>query len=340
VAGVVEMRRQQLACDFAARLEMGKRLYEIVLDALASGVRPITTRAALMRLFRDAQVLVSPRDLMLVYQVVRLLGGGDYGGLVWSAAKEFYPLVRMNVATEVWNVLAGYELEGPRLFRQAADTNWSRTHTRLAIGGLLGRKEMVNPRTLAAAAVGGGVQMGRTVYTTGQIAKLLKVAPRTVSTWIDTQRLNGYRIPGSQDRRVLHGDLVRFMSDNDMPLALLTDKAPTVLVVGCDPCHPVLAAVEELSLRAAYCRGWFEAGEVFGRENTVVGVLAWWCAEGTRAAAHALSGRAALVAVVPDDMSEAPGFDAWCKENDAHLLAAPTVLSAAQGYLSRGFKPG
>ncbi len=38
------------------------------------------------------------------------------------------------------------------------------------------------------------------VFTTGQVAKICKVAPRTVSTWFDSGRLKGYRIPGSQDR--------------------------------------------------------------------------------------------------------------------------------------------
>ena len=38
------------------------------------------------------------------------------------------------------------------------------------------------------------------VFTTGQVAKICKVAPRTVSKWFDSGRLKGYRIPGSQDR--------------------------------------------------------------------------------------------------------------------------------------------
>ena len=40
------------------------------------------------------------------------------------------------------------------------------------------------------------------VFTTGQVAKICKVAPRTVSKWFDSGRLKGYRIPGSQDRRI------------------------------------------------------------------------------------------------------------------------------------------
>lgn len=55
------------------------------------------------------------------------------------------------------------------------------------------------------------------VFTTGQIAKLCKVAPRTVSKWFDSGRLLGYRIPGSNDRRVPRKNLRRFLVANGMP---------------------------------------------------------------------------------------------------------------------------
>jgi len=48
------------------------------------------------------------------------------------------------------------------------------------------------------------------VFTTGQVAKICKVAPRTVSKWFDSGRLRGYRIPGSQDRRIPREHLLRF----------------------------------------------------------------------------------------------------------------------------------
>lgn len=37
------------------------------------------------------------------------------------------------------------------------------------------------------------------VYTTGEVARICQVAPRTVSKWFDTGRLKGYRIAGSPD---------------------------------------------------------------------------------------------------------------------------------------------
>jgi hypothetical protein len=48
-------------------------------------------------------------------------------------------------------------------------------------------------------------------FTTGQISKLCGVAARTVSKWIDSEKLKGYRIPGSDDRRVTGKNLLAFM---------------------------------------------------------------------------------------------------------------------------------
>ena len=56
------------------------------------------------------------------------------------------------------------------------------------------------------------------VLTTGQVAKICNVAPRTVSKWFDSGRLRGYRIPGSKDRRIPLEQLVRFMKAHHMPL--------------------------------------------------------------------------------------------------------------------------
>ncbi|MEZ6048286.1 MAG: helix-turn-helix domain-containing protein [Planctomycetaceae bacterium] len=63
----------------------------------------------------------------------------------------------------------------------------------------------------------------RTIFTTGQVAKICKVAPRTVSKWFDSGRLRGYRIPGSQDRRIPREHLIRFLKEHGMPLGELED---------------------------------------------------------------------------------------------------------------------
>ena len=40
------------------------------------------------------------------------------------------------------------------------------------------------------------------ILTTGEVAQICNVAPRTVSKWFDSGQLRGYRIPGSRDRRI------------------------------------------------------------------------------------------------------------------------------------------
>jgi excisionase family DNA binding protein len=75
----------------------------------------------------------------------------------------------------------------------------------------------------------------RTIFTTGQVAKICKVAPRTVSKWFDSGRLRGYRIPGSQDRRIPREHLIRFLKEHGMPLGELEDEAMgKILLVGTD----------------------------------------------------------------------------------------------------------
>ena len=76
----------------------------------------------------------------------------------------------------------------------------------------------------------------KTIFTTGQVAKICKVAPRTVSKWFDSGRLRGYRIPGSQDRRIPREHLIRFLKEHGMPLGELEDEATgKILLVGAEP---------------------------------------------------------------------------------------------------------
>ena len=72
-----------------------------------------------------------------------------------------------------------------------------------------------------------------TVYTTGEVAQICQVAPRTVSKWFDTGRLKGYRIPGSLDRRIPRDSLIEFMRSHGMPLGELgTVQGGNVLIIG------------------------------------------------------------------------------------------------------------
>lgn len=69
------------------------------------------------------------------------------------------------------------------------------------------------------------------VLTTGEVAKLCNVAPRTVSKWFDSGQLKGYRIPGSKDRRIPLNNLVQFMKAHGIPLDGVMSGDTRVLVV-------------------------------------------------------------------------------------------------------------
>jgi excisionase family DNA binding protein len=85
----------------------------------------------------------------------------------------------------------------------------------------------------------------RLIFTTGQIAKICKVNPRTVSKWFDSGRLRGYRVPGSQDRRIPREHLIRFLKEYGLPLGELEDEAMgKLLLVGIE--HTVRGNLLEL----------------------------------------------------------------------------------------------
>lgn len=107
------------------------------------------------------------------------------------------------------------------------------------------------------------------VLTTGDVARLCRVTIRTVIKWYEQDRLQGYRLPGSRDRRFTRDAVLRFMSENDMPSDLLVATQPDtalgqrVLVVDDDEAVCTLVA-RALASTGAYvvetaASGW-EAG--------------------------------------------------------------------------------
>ncbi len=73
------------------------------------------------------------------------------------------------------------------------------------------------------------------VFTTGQAAKICKVAPRMVAKWFDSGRLRGYRIPGSQDRRIPREHLRKFMKEHGLSTAELdAEEMVKILVITTD----------------------------------------------------------------------------------------------------------
>jgi excisionase family DNA binding protein len=55
------------------------------------------------------------------------------------------------------------------------------------------------------------------VLTTGQVAKIIQCAPRTITKLIDAGKLKGHRLPGTDDRRVFAADLYNFLTAHDYP---------------------------------------------------------------------------------------------------------------------------
>jgi excisionase family DNA binding protein len=81
------------------------------------------------------------------------------------------------------------------------------------------------------------------VLTTGEVARICNVAPRTVSKWFDSGQLRGYRIPGSKDRRIPLAHLIRFMRAHGMPLNGLDSGRVRIVMVDAD--EPFARAVQQ-----------------------------------------------------------------------------------------------
>lgn len=63
--------------------------------------------------------------------------------------------------------------------------------------------------------------MMKKVYTTGEVAKLLGININTVIKWFDEGKINGFRLPGSLERRITRTALLHFMQTNEIPMELL-----------------------------------------------------------------------------------------------------------------------
>ena len=78
------------------------------------------------------------------------------------------------------------------------------------------------------------MQKRKDVLTTGQVAQICNVAPRTVTKWFDSGQLKGYRIPGSRDRRIPTNELIRFMKAHHIPTDALEIGKMRILIIDSD----------------------------------------------------------------------------------------------------------
>jgi excisionase family DNA binding protein len=73
----------------------------------------------------------------------------------------------------------------------------------------------------------------KTVFTTGEAAKICKVSQQTIIRCFDSGQLKGFRVPGSRFRRIPRDQLYNFMRDNGIPTdALESGKRKILLVDG------------------------------------------------------------------------------------------------------------
>ena len=185
-------------------------------------------------------------------------------------------------------------------------------------------------------SVGGG--RGE-IFTTGQLAKLFGVAPRTVSQWVDAGFLPGYRLPsvtgGPGDRRVTREDALKFARDLGLRHAVEALAAPrTVVVVGCSPAY---AAVFTRGLP----EGWrtFEVENHFDAASRVAGAFVVGCERGLSAArdlARHLAGhpnRPAVYLLAPDDLP--PDEAEALRSHGVRVLAEDSPVSHA-GLVANG----
>lgn len=74
----------------------------------------------------------------------------------------------------------------------------------------------------------------KTVFTTGEAAKICKVSQQTIIRCFDNGSLKGFRVPGSRFRRIPRDQLYAFMKDNGIPTDALEDGKRKVLIVDDD----------------------------------------------------------------------------------------------------------
>ena len=75
----------------------------------------------------------------------------------------------------------------------------------------------------------------KTVFTTGEAAKICKVSQQTIIRCFDNGQLKGFRVPGSRFRRIPRESLYRFMKENGIPTDALESGRRGILIVDDDP---------------------------------------------------------------------------------------------------------
>lgn len=73
-------------------------------------------------------------------------------------------------------------------------------------------------------------------FSSGEIAKICDVNPRTVIRWIEAKRLKAFKLPGRGNNRVAHQDLLTFLQQNNIPIPtdLLLEQESLCFIISRD----------------------------------------------------------------------------------------------------------
>lgn len=74
----------------------------------------------------------------------------------------------------------------------------------------------------------------KSVFTTGEVAKICSISQQTVIRCFDSGKLGGFRVPGSRFRRIPRTHLIKFMRENNIPIQDLDPATKRVLIIDDD----------------------------------------------------------------------------------------------------------
>lgn len=179
--------------------------------------------------------------------------------------------------------------------------------------------------------------------SSGEVAKLLDISPRTVNKWFDTGLLPGWRIPGSLDRRVPLDAVVRLCREHGVGGKVLQRVLRycglAVIVIGDDRIAGELASALGDEWAVLTADDTFAAGVAFSAAGDgLVAVVAYGSAGvhlpdlGQRV--RAVNPDAALVVCGPGDLGGDLHADGWrVLATDA---TAAQVAAAITGEIPHG----
>lgn len=147
---------------------------------------------------------------------------------------DFTPRHRPLGVTTAW-LSTGIKVDAGALTLALAKLQGPCSRTRLMQSALTGDGIRCWSESYQTLAFGKGWCAMKTVFTTGEAAKICKVSQQTIIRCFDNGQLKGFRVPGSRFRRIPRDALYRFMRDNGIPTDALESGKRKVLLVDDDP---------------------------------------------------------------------------------------------------------